>query len=79
MPAEIGRLRLQLPAGFEERAGRIGRLVGEVLAQRDDLPPGRIEQLQVGPVRVDVRDSDRAVAQQIADSIHTAVKTANPV
>jgi hypothetical protein len=79
MPAEIGRLLLQLPTGFEDRAGRIGRLVGEALAQRDDLPAGRIEQLQVGPVRVDVRDSDRAVAQQIADSIHAAVKTANPV
>lgn len=79
MPAEIGRLRLRLPAGFEDRAGRIGRLVGEALARRDDLPAGRIEQLQVGPVRVEVGHSDRVVAQRIADSIHAAVKAANPV
>ena len=79
MSTEIGQLRLQLPAGFEDRAQRIGRLVGEALAQRDDLPAGRIEQLRVGPVQVDVRHSDRVVARRIADSIHTAVQAANPV
>lgn len=79
MTTEIGRLLLQLPTGFEDRAGRIGRLVGEALAQRDDLPAGRIDQLRVGPVRVEVGHSDRVVAQRIADSIHAAVKAANPV
>ena len=79
MSTEIGQLRLQLPVGFEHRAQRISRLVGEALAQRDDLPTGRIEQLRVGPVQVDVRHSDQTVARHIADSIHTAVKAANPV
>lgn len=79
MSTEIGQLRLQLPAGFEHRAQRIGRLVGEALVQRDDLPAGHIEQLRVGPVQVDVRHSDQTLARHIADSIHAAVKAANPV
>lgn len=73
MTTEIGRLSLRLPAGFETRAARIGRLVGEALAGRD-LPAGGIAQLGVGPLKVDARRSDRAIAEHIAQSIHAAIK-----
>lgn len=72
MKTEIGRIQLRLPAGLERRSGRIGRLVGEALA-RCELPPGRIEHLAVGPVTVDVRRSDRAIAERIAGTIHAAI------
>jgi hypothetical protein len=72
MTTEIGRLGLTLPAGFADRAGRIGRLVGEALAGYD-LPAGRIAHLAVGPVTVDPRGSDRAVADSIAQSIRAAI------
>jgi hypothetical protein len=71
---EIGQISLQLPAGFEARAQRIGRLVGEALARQDGLPSGRVERLGVGPVRIDSRRSDRAIAESIATSICAAVR-----
>jgi hypothetical protein len=36
----IDTLRLQLPAGFEGRAERIGRLLGDALARIDAGAPG---------------------------------------
>ncbi|MDD5366290.1 MAG: hypothetical protein PHR30_13205 [Gallionellaceae bacterium] len=72
MTTEIGQLKLRLPAGFEARAARIGRLVGEALARRD-LPAGRMDQVGVGPLQVDARRSDRAIAEHIAQSIHAAI------
>mgnify|MGYP001769174966 FL=1 len=77
MTTEISHLRLQLPPGFEHRAQRIGRLVGEALARRDGLPAGRIDQLRVGPVQVECRHSDHEVAGRIAASIHIAITTAH--
>lgn len=78
MITEIGHLHLQLPHGFEHRAQRIGRLVGEALAQRDDLGPGRIHHLGVGPVQVEFRNSDHEVARRIAASIHSAITANRP-
>jgi hypothetical protein len=72
MTTEIGRLNLRLPSGFEGRAERIGRLVGEALAGCE-LPAGRIAHLKVGPVTVNPRGSDRAVAEGIAQSIRAAI------
>jgi hypothetical protein len=72
MKTEIGRIQLRLPAGLERRSRRIGRLVGEALA-RCDLPAGRVDQLAVGPVTVDVRRSDHAIADHIAGNIHAAI------
>jgi hypothetical protein len=72
MPTEIGRLNLRLPAGFEKRAGRIGRLVGTALSTRD-LPPGQIEHLSIGPLKIDARRSDHAIAEHIAGAIHGAI------
>lgn len=73
MKTEIGQLSLHLPAGFETRGQRIGRLLGEALARQEGLPGGHIEQVGVGPVRVDARRSDRAIAESIARSIHGAI------
>lgn len=78
MITEIGHLHLQLPPGFEHRAQRIGRLVGETLAQRNDLGPGRIDRLGVGPVQVELRHSDHEVARRIAASIHSAIIANRP-
>jgi hypothetical protein len=74
MSTEIGHLQLQLPPGFEERAERIGRLVGEALADYGNVPSGRIDHLRVGPLAVGTELSDQRVARQIADSIHAAIQ-----
>jgi len=73
MTTEIGQLNLQLPAGFEARAHRIGRLVGEALARQEGLPGGQVALIGVGPMQVDVRRSDRAIAERIAQSIGAAI------
>ncbi|MEK7736198.1 MAG: hypothetical protein AAB319_00325 [Pseudomonadota bacterium] len=72
MKTEIGQINLHLPAGFEARAQRIGRLIGESLA-RHDLPAGRLTQVGVGPLHIDPRHSDRAIADNIAQSIGAAI------
>lgn len=73
MKTEIGWLRLQLPAGFASRAPRIARLVGEALAARPDLPAGRLAELRVGPLRLDRRAGDGAIAGRIANAIVDSV------
>ncbi len=73
MTTEIGQLNLRLPAGFEGRAQRIGRLVGEALARQAGLPAGQLAQVGVGPLQVDPRRSDRAIADHIAQSIGAAI------
>ena len=78
MKTEIGQLSLRLPAGFEGRAQRIGRLVGEALARQPDLPAGRLGRVGVGPLQVDPRRSDRAIADGIAQSIGAAIGRLNP-
>lgn len=76
MKAEIERLHLQLPPGFEGRAQRIGRLVGEALARQPTPGAGRIDAVRVGPLQVDARRSDRAVAEAIAAPIAAAIRAA---
>lgn len=73
MKTEIGQLHLQLPAGFEGRAQRIGRLVAEALARRENLPAGRFDRVGIGPVQIDGRLADRTVAESIATSICAAL------
>ena len=73
MRTEIGRLHLQLPPGFEGRAQRLGRLVGEALAARSGLPSGRLERLKVGPLKLDPSRSDRALAGQVAAAVARAI------
>lgn len=73
MTTEIGHIRLHLPGGLERRAGRIGRLLGESLAQEAAPVAGRIDHLAVGPLRIDTRQSDRIIAEQIARSVRIAI------
>ncbi len=73
MTTEIGQIHLHLPAGLERRAGRIGRLLGESLAQGEAPVAGRIDHVAVGPLRIDTRQSDRIIAEQIAGSVRTAI------
>lgn len=76
MSTEIAYLNIRLPGGFEARASRIARLVGEGLATRLAGQGGsrqRIERLGVAPVAIDPGRSDRAIAAQIAQSIHSAL------
>lgn len=73
MSTEIGQLRLSLPAGFGDRAHRIGRLVGEALARRD-LPGGRLDRVAVGPLKVDANRSNHAIADHLARRIHAAIE-----
>nr|WP_320010944.1 hypothetical protein [uncultured Desulfobulbus sp.] len=78
MKTEIGQLQLHLPPGFEKRAQRIGRLVAENLATYTNLPPGRIDHLRVGPVRVELQHSDGRVARRIAESIYASLQGGSP-
>jgi hypothetical protein len=73
MKTEIGHLQLSLPAGMEKRAARIGRLVAQALARQHGLPAGRIATLPVGPLRIDPRRPDHALAQGIAGAIAQAI------
>lgn len=75
MKTEISHLQLRLPPGMAHRAQRIGRLVAESLARRGGLPAGRIDTLPVGPLHIDARRSDRALADGIAGAIVRAVQT----
>ncbi|HKK56812.1 hypothetical protein [Marinobacter sp.] len=70
---DIQNLRLQLPDGFESRAGRIGRLLGDALAQYPVAQSARIDQLRVGPLTLKEGASDRQIARQIAQSIHRQI------
>ena len=68
----IDTLRLQLPAGFERRAERIGRLLGDALARIDAGAPGAalaLERLAPPPITIAPGASDFDVAAGIASSV----------
>lgn len=67
---DIQTLKLQLPDGYESRAGRIGRLLGDALAERPVTQSAQIARLRVGPLTLNEGASDRQVARQIAQAIH---------
>lgn len=66
---EIGRLRLQLPAGFEHRGETIARLVGQALAKQTMVDTLTLERLSVDPLQITPCQSDAQVAHQIAGAI----------
>lgn len=66
---EIGRIRLQLPAGFERRGERIAQLVGQALAHQPVTESRQLENLRVGPLSIDPGQSNVQVAQRIAQAI----------
>jgi hypothetical protein len=68
----IGTLSLRLPAGFEQRTERIGRLLGDALAAIDIGPPGthaRLDRLALPPLAITPGASDVDVVAGIASSV----------
>ncbi|WP_374584063.1 hypothetical protein [Ideonella dechloratans] len=82
MRLEIDHLALQLPAGFEARAPRIARLLGEALARPEHLGGLRLARnaalpaLQLPPLAVQTGHSDAAIAQRLAQSVTAQVHSA---
>ena len=75
----IDTLRLQLPAGFERRAERIGRLLGDALARIDTGAPGAeltLERLALPPITLTPGASDFEVADSIAISVRQQMAVA---
>ena len=75
----IDTLRLQLPAGFEDRAERIGRLLGDALARIDAGAPGAgvtLERLAPPPITIAPGASDFAVAAGSASSVNRQIAAA---
>ena len=75
----IDTLRLQLPAGFERRAERIGRLLGDALARIDTGAPGAeltLDRLALPPITIAPGASDFDVAAGIAASVHHQIAAA---
>lgn len=72
----IDSLALALPAGFERRAARIGRLTAEALAA---APPairtGAIAALRIAPQQIAPNWSDRRIAGALADAIRRQLDT----
>lgn len=72
---EIGRLRLQLPAGFEHRGARISRLVADQLARHPIDVNLDIRHLASGPVSISSAQSDHQAAHRIAGAISKSINT----
>lgn len=70
----IASLALALPAGFERRAARIGRLTAEALAA---APPairnGAIAALRLAPQQIAPHWSDRRIAGVLAAAIRRQI------
>ncbi len=66
----IDTLSLQLPAGFEHRAERIGRLLGDALARLEVGSSIALDRLALPPIAIAPGASDRDVAAGIAASVH---------
>lgn len=65
----IDNLRLQLPAGFENRAHDIVQLVGQSLADTPVTSNGQLAQLSLPPMVLQGHESNHQIAHQIASSI----------
>ena len=72
----IDRLSLELPDGYQHRAGAIVRDVADELS-RKALPASAVhDRLQVPPLQIPPGLSNRQVANRIADSIHAQLMRA---
>ncbi|MCO5977337.1 hypothetical protein [Ideonella oryzae] len=88
MRLEIDHLALQLPAGFEARAPRIARLLGEALARPEHLGgltlarDAALPALRLPALPVQAGHSDAAIAQRLAQAVtaqvHTALAASSP-
>lgn len=65
----IEKMRIQLPAGFEHRASRIARLVGESMAEIESTERLVLDRLTVGPIQTSPNATDQEIAQSITNQI----------
>jgi len=65
----IDRLKISLPAGYEQRAGSISRLVAQRLADSPQQTDARLAYLAPPTVSVSRGMNDQGVAHLIADAI----------
>jgi hypothetical protein len=73
----IDRMRLELPAGFEGRADRLARLVGEELAAVTVTRGQHLDRLQLEPIAVEAGAGDRQIAGRIATAIQRQLDSAS--
>ena len=69
----IERLRLELPAGYEHRAGRIAQLLVrelEAVAVPEDV---RLDELRLPPLEIDPAAGDGEIAWRIARGVAQSV------
>ncbi len=71
---EISRLRLSLPHGFENRANRIGRLVGVELQNASVTKSQSISGIRIPDINARPSQSDAEIAKKIASSIMNQLK-----
>ena len=72
----IDTLSLRLPAGFEHRAERIGRLLGDALARLEYRSSIALDRLVLPPIAIAPGASDVDVATGIAASVHRQLAAA---
>jgi hypothetical protein len=66
----IDHLQLRLPAGFEQRAESIARLVADALARLDVDAPLALERVALRPIELPRHASDADVALRVAGAVH---------
>jgi hypothetical protein len=72
---KIDELHLVLPAGFEQRAEGIARLIAGELARLTPAISGRFERLAAPPIEVSPDSSDADIATRVALAIHERLAT----
>jgi len=65
----IDTLSLRLPAGFEHRAERIGRLVGDAIADLDVTESRAFDRLALPAIHVERSANDAQIATAIAHAV----------
>jgi hypothetical protein len=65
----IEHMHIKLPAGYENRASFIARMVGESLAEYRPSENRKLDRLTIGPVQVMPNASDQEIAHNIAQRI----------
>jgi len=69
----VDTLRLELPAGYRDRADRVARLTARALSPYAAGPGLALDRLLVGPVEVRAELDDEAVAGEIAAAVGAAL------
>lgn len=70
---EIGHLKLRLPAELKHRAGAIGKILSEQLAQLQATETKHIETLQLKQIQIQLTQSNAQIAKKIAHSVKAAI------